>query len=40
LNIKIESFPANVVAAIFRFKPMEFFETGEAAERESVKVQF
>jgi LemA protein len=40
LNIKIESFPASLVAAIFRFKQMEFFEIEEAAEREPVKIQF
>lgn len=40
LNIKIESFPANIVANIFRFKQMEFFEIGEAAEKEPVKVSF
>jgi len=40
LNIKIETFPADVVAALFRFKKMEFFEIEEAAEREPVKVQF
>ncbi len=40
MNIKIESFPANIVAAIFRFRPMEFFETEEAGERETVKVKF
>ena len=40
LNIKIESFPANIVADIFRFTKMDFFEIGEAAAREPVKVQF
>ena len=40
LNIKIETFPADVVAVLFRFKKMEFFEIEEAAEREPVKVQF
>ena len=40
LNIKIESFPANIVANLFRFKKMEFFEIEEAAAREPVKVQF
>jgi LemA protein len=38
LNIKIESFPVNLVAGVFRFKKMEFFETaGEAREPVSVK---
>jgi len=40
LNIKIESFPANTVANIFRFAKMDFFEIGEAAAREPVKVNF
>jgi len=40
LNIKIETFPANVVAGIFGFKQMEFFGVEEAAEKEPVKVRF
>ena len=40
LNIKIESFPANLVANIFRFAKMDFFEIEEAAAREPVKVSF
>ncbi|MGB9743291.1 MAG: LemA family protein [Minisyncoccales bacterium] len=40
LNIKIESFPANIVAAIFGFKKMDFFEITEAVEKEPIKVQF
>ena len=40
LNIKVESFPINLVAQIFGFKPMEFFEIEEAAEREPVSVKF
>ncbi len=40
LNIKIESFPANIIASMFGFKKMEFFELAEAAAREPVKVQF
>ena len=40
LNIKIESFPANTVANIFRFAKMDFFEIEEAAAREPVKVKF
>ena len=39
LNIKIETFPANVVANIFGFKPMEFFGA-EESEKEPVKVSF
>ena len=40
LNIKIESFPANIVADIFRFAKMDFFEAEEAAAREAPKVNF
>jgi len=40
LNIKIESFPANVVASMFRFAKMEFFEIEEAGAREPVPVKF
>jgi len=39
LNIKIESFPVNLIASMFGFKKMEFFET-EASAREPVKVSF
>ncbi|TSC75297.1 MAG: LemA protein [Parcubacteria group bacterium Gr01-1014_30] len=40
LNTKVESFPANVVANMFKFTKMEFFEIEEAAAKEPVKVQF
>jgi LemA protein len=40
LNIKIESFPANLVASIFGFQKMELFELAEAVEREAPKVNF
>lgn len=40
LNIKIETFPANIVAGIFRFKKMDFFEIEEPAAREAPKVNF
>jgi len=40
LNIKIESFPANIVAKIFAFKRMDFFEIEEAALKEPVTVKF
>jgi LemA protein len=39
LNIKIETFPADVVAALFGFRKMEFFGM-EESEREPVKVKF
>ena len=40
MNITIESFPANVVAGTFQFKKADFFEIGEAEEREPVSVKF
>jgi len=40
LNIQIESFPSNVIANIFRFTKMDFFEIEETAAREPVKVKF
>lgn len=40
LNIKIEVFPANIIANIFGFKQMDLFETTNEAEREPAKVKF
>jgi len=40
LNIQIESFPSNLVAATFKFKKMELFELEEAGAREAPRVQF
>lgn len=40
LNIQIESFPSNIIANIFRFTKMDFFEIEEVAAKEPVKVQF
>ncbi len=40
LNIKIERFPEKIIASLFAFKKMDFFEIEEAAAREPVKVQF
>lgn len=39
-NIKMEKFPANMVAGVLGFKSREFFEMEEPAQREAVKVQF
>lgn len=39
-NIKIQTFPSNLVANIFKFGSRQFFETENPAEREVVKVQF
>jgi len=40
LNTKIEVFPASMVAKLFKFKKMNFFELEEAATREVPKVSF
>ena len=41
LNIKIESFPSNVIANMFKFSKREFFELEEGSEaKENVKVDF
>ena len=40
LNIKVESFPANLIANTFGFKQMELFQTASEAERQPVKVNF
>ena len=40
LNIKIESFPANLIASALGFQKMELFELEEAAEREVPTVRF
>lgn len=39
-NIAIESFPTNVLADLFRFSKMTFFELVESEAREPVKVNF
>ncbi len=39
-NTTIESFPSNFVANAFRFVKSEFFEIGDAAARETPKVDF
>ena len=40
LNIKIESFPSNLIASLFGFQKMEFFELEEPAAKEPVQVKF
>lgn len=41
LNIKIESFPSNIIANMFKFTKREFFELEAGSEeRENVKVSF
>ncbi len=42
LNTAVASFPSNVIASVFAFKPADFFELGEgeAAAKSPVKVSF
>lgn len=40
LNIKIDAFPSNIVANLFKFKKMDLFELEEEAAKEPVKVNF
>ena len=37
-NTRLQSFPTNLVAGVLGFTAREFFETGDEAEREPVKV--
>lgn len=39
-NIKIESFPSNVVASMFKFEKKPLYEVKNEEERENVKVKF
>lgn len=39
-NIRVESFPSNLIAGLFEFTPAEFFELESPAERELPKVEF
>lgn len=40
LNIKIEVFPAKIIASVFSFKKMDLFELEETAARETPQVRF
>lgn len=40
LNTKIQSFPPNLIARIFKFSEEKFFEVDNEAEREPVQVKF
>ena len=40
MNIKVESFPANLIAKTLGFSKVEFFEIEEPKQRENVKVEF
>jgi LemA protein len=40
LNTRVETFPSNILAGMFNFRPREFFEIAEPPERAVPKVQF
>lgn len=40
LNTKVESFPSNMIANLFKFKKEEFFELQEEDAREAPKLSF
>ena len=40
LNIKIETFPAKIIASMFGFKKMDLFEIENVEEREGPEVKF
>jgi LemA protein len=40
LNTKIETFPSNIIANMFKFEKKVFFEIENKEERENVKVDF
>jgi len=40
LNVMVESFPSNLIAAQFRFEKREYFEIEDAADRAVPKVSF
>lgn len=41
LNIALQSFPSNIIAGLFKFKSMEFFELeADSEERKNVEVKF
>ena len=40
LKTKIETFPSNIVANMFGFKPVDFFELENVEEKEAPKINF
>ena len=39
-NTKLETFPSNIIANIFKFKPDELFEVKDETTRENIKIDF
>ncbi len=40
LNIKLDSFPSNIIAGMFNFQKRDFFELEEVVAKEPVRVKF
>ena len=40
LNIKVEAFPSNIIAGMFKFQKMDLFEIANKEEKEPVQVKF
>ena len=40
MGIVVHAFPSNIIAQMFGFKEMAFFEVGSEEERKNVKIQF
>ena len=40
LNMRIDTFPTNIIANMFHFAKRTFFELDDVAEKENVKVEF
>ena len=39
-NTKLETFPSNIIASIFKFKPDELFEVKDEATKQNIKIDF
>lgn len=39
-NTKLETFPSNIIANIFNFKPDELFEVKDEATKQNIKIDF
>jgi len=40
LNIKVETFPSNLIASLFNFSKMDLFEVQDEKQKEAVEVKF
>lgn len=39
-NTKLETFPSNIIASIFKFKPDELFEVKDETTKQNIKIDF